>query len=366
MSKQQSQNFRGDEVKRRSLAVFLAILQIVFMSMATSEAASQEIQKITPEKNLADSFRHLSESIALRDIFSIPKDQAEDTFFFFIPQTADDKSQFIHIYDKDLNRMLSFPNKRDLSGQFKTKEKNEEDWTALLNQLIFKEDKHTRQIDSQSPTQLSVIEISDGWIEFSLNGRHIILPQELMQENAVNWQEANRNLPLGQEIVNSETSLAQDYAPDDLVQISQKWNYHTEEYPKYLRSYVVYKLEQMLQNAEEQGLHIRVFSAYRSYKTQRFLYLKEVSRSENQQNSVARPGHSEHQLGTTADLCGLDPSTVLSPHFDFTKEGRWLSTYSQRFGFYQSYTQENQNETGYIAEPWHFRYFGIERILPRP
>jgi LAS superfamily LD-carboxypeptidase LdcB len=366
MSKQQTQNFRGHKVKRRSLAVFLAIIQILFLSMATSRAASQEIQKITPEENLTDSIRHLSESIALRDIFSIPKDQAEDTFFFFIPTSADDKDQSIYIYDKDLNRMLYFPNYGDLSRQFKAKKMTEKDWTSFLNQLILNEEKETRQIDCQSPTQLSIIEISDGWIEFSLDGRHIILPQELMLETAVYWQEERWNLPLGQEIVDRETALAQDYTPDDLVQISQKWNYHTEDYPKYLREYVVAKLEQMLRNAEEQGIHIRVFSAYRSYKTQRYLYLQALYSSGKNQKGVAAPGHSEHQLGTTVDLCGLDPETVLSPYFDLTKEGHWLSENSQKFGFHQSYTQENRQETGYIPEPWHFRYLGVERILPHP
>ncbi len=85
--------------------------------------------------------------------------------------------------------------------------------------------------------------------------------------------------------------------------------------------------------------------------------------SATSQNKVAKPGHSEHQLGTTVDLCGLDPKTVLNPNFNLTKEGRWLRENASRFGFYQSYTKENQHLTGYIPEPWHYRFLGEKRNL---
>ena len=172
-----------------------------------------------------------------------------------------------------------------------------------------------------------------------------------------------KNFPLGQEIVNKDTSLPEEYTPDDLVKIHQKWNFHAPEYPKYLRRYVASKIEQMLQNAEERGVHIHVFSAYRSYEKQRYLYLKAISRSGKNQNKVAKPGHSEHQLGTTVDLCGLNPKTVLSPNFDSTKEGLWLKENAPKFGFYQSYTKENQHQTEYIPEPWHYRFYGEKRDL---
>jgi D-alanyl-D-alanine carboxypeptidase len=83
-----------------------------------------------------------------------------------------------------------------------------------------------------------------------------------------------------------------------------------------------------------------------------------MARSGKNQNKVAKPGHSEHQLGTTVDLCGLDPKTVLSVNFDQTKEGLWLKENARKFGFHQSYTRRNQHLTGYIPEPWHYRFLG--------
>jgi LAS superfamily LD-carboxypeptidase LdcB len=73
------------------------------------------------------------------------------------------------------------------------------------------------------------------------------------------------------------------------------------------------------------------------------------------------PGYSEHQLGTTVNLCGLDLKTVLNPDFDRTREGRWLRKNAPRFGFYQSYTRENQHLTGYVPEPWHYRFYWDRR-----
>jgi len=346
--------------------IFQTMLQIVLLTVAADLTAHQEIQKITPEKNLSDSIRKLSQDFTLRDIFSIPQGESKDTYFFFVPQAEDGEDRYFYVYDKDFNRMLCLPKKDDLASQIIQNGKNSEDWLEILNRLILDKEKDIEKGYFEGSSPLRIRRISEDWVEFSLGGRHIVLPQGLIQENAVSWQEAERNLLLGQEIVDKETSLAPDYAPDDLVRISQKWNFHAEDYPKFLREYVVTKLEQMLQNAEDQGIQIRVFSAYRSYESQRYLYLQAVSRSGSAQNSVAKHGHSEHQLGTAVDLCNLDPGSILNSQFDRTREGRWLSENSQKFGFSQSYTKENQQETGYMPESWHFRYLGVERLLPSP
>lgn len=284
-----------------------------------------------------------------------------DTYYFFIPQTAHDEDYYTYVYDTKLDRILIIPNNKNLRGKLEPHEINPGDRTVLLNKIILSKDIEARQIQCQDSSPLKVIKIDDNWIRFSIEGKHIVLPRELMIESVIHRQKRKGNIPIGREIVNKDTSLPQDYVPDDLVKINQKWNYHTKEYPKYLRKYVAIILERMLQNAEDQGIHIRVFSAYRSYEKQRYLYLKALSRSGLQQNSVAKPGHSEHQLGTAVDFCGLDPNTVLNQNFGLTKEGRWLRENALKFGFHQSYTEENQHETGYIPEPWHYRFKGVKR-----
>jgi D-alanyl-D-alanine carboxypeptidase len=62
--------------------------------------------------------------------------------------------------------------------------------------------------------------------------------------------------------------------------------------------------------------------------------------------SVALPGHSEHQLGTTVDLAG---SAGL---FDFVEKN------AHKYGFTISYPRNKTNLTGYAYEPWHLRYIG--------
>lgn len=282
-----------------------------------------------------------------REVFSKSQIEPGEAFYFFIPQVADDKNQYTYVYDTKLDRLLFFPKHKDLISQIEGQEIDPEDWAGFLNKIISNNDRSL---------PLKVLELDDNWIKFKLDGRHIILPRELMVEE---W--GQKNFPLGEEVVNRNICLPKHYLPDDLVKIHQKWNFHTSDYPKYLRKYVASKIEHMLQTAEDQGIYIRVFSAFRSFEKQQYLYLREISSSGWNQNKVAKPGHSEHQLGTTVDLCGLDPGTVLHPNFDLTREGRWLKENAPKFGFYQSYTEENKHKTGYMPEPWHYRFMGVRQ-----
>ncbi len=166
-------------------------------------------------------------------------------------------------------------------------------------------------------------------------------------------------LPLGKEEVDIRKPIPFDYTPDDLVLMDQKWNYHTKDYPKYLRKDVAEALLKMLNYAAEQGVNFRIVSAYRSIKKQRSLYIRAIQKKGIYQVGTAKPAHSEHHLGTTVDLTSTNRKDVLSVSFDKTKEGRWLQHHAHKFGFRQSYTKENIKESGYMAEPWHFRYIGF-------
>jgi LAS superfamily LD-carboxypeptidase LdcB len=316
-----------NKTKKNGLIILLATFISVFVLSTTSTAKNK--------------------NFALREVFSKSQNELGEAYYFFIPQTTGDNSQYTYVYDTKFDRVLLFPkNKRWLSKN-ESQEIDPEDWQGLLNEFI---------LNNKSSPRLKVIELDDDWVKFTIEGRHIVLPRKHMVEGIVQNEWERENFPLGEEIVNKVTSLPENYRPNDLVKIPQKWNFHKPDYPKYLRRQVALMIEHMLQNAEEQGVHIRVFSAFRSYDRQRFLYLNAISRHGENQNRVAKPGHSEHQLGTTVDLCGLDPKTVLDPRFDRTKEGIWLKENAPKFGFYQSYTKENQHLTGYIPEPWHYRF----------
>lgn len=113
---------------------------------------------------------------------------------------------------------------------------------------------------------------------------------------------------------------------------------------------------------------IRVSSSYRSYKTQESLFNSYVNNEKKNGLSTAqaiekantysaKPGHSEHQLGTTVDLmacsypCNFYDSAN-TPLYNFLKKNAHL------YGFVISYPNGSQSYTGYVYEPWHVRYVG--------
>ena len=110
--------------------------------------------------------------------------------------------------------------------------------------------------------------------------------------------------------------------------------------------------EDMKAAAAADGITLYLVSAYRDYDTQMQLYLAEVAAYGPDQNTSAKPGHSEHQLGTTVDLNDLSQSFGDSP------EGLWLQQNAGSFGFQMSYPAGAEGSTGYAYEPWHWRFWG--------
>jgi len=101
-------------------------------------------------------------------------------------------------------------------------------------------------------------------------------------------------------------------------------------------------LADLLSAGREAGHRMRINSAYRSYREQ-----ARVFRTMKERGRAARPGHSEHQLGTAIDL--KLPTTAAID---------WLSAHAFEFGFALSYPPGKQRLTGYRPEPWHVRFVG--------
>ena len=120
--------------------------------------------------------------------------------------------------------------------------------------------------------------------------------------------------------------------------------------------------EEMAKTAKEDGYTIKVSSGFRSYEAQKSSFAKALEKNkENALISVAKPGYSEHQLGTTIDLTGasIDYATGMS-NFGDSEEGKWLEENAYLYGFILSYPKDKEDITGYKYEPWHYRYVGIE------
>lgn len=108
--------------------------------------------------------------------------------------------------------------------------------------------------------------------------------------------------------------------------------------------------------ASSSGLNLYISSGYRSYGTQQSLYNRFVA-SEGvggADRHSARPGHSEHQTGMAIDINTVHAS------FANTPEGRWVKVNAHKFGFIVRYPEGKEAITGYIYEPWHLRYVGVE------
>ena len=69
----------------------------------------------------------------------------------------------------------------------------------------------------------------------------------------------------------------------------------------------------------------------------------------------ARPGESEHHTGLCFDLYSLTEKDFLSEN---TAAYKWLEQNAYRFGFILRYTKNKTDITGYMFEPWHYRYVG--------
>lgn len=161
--------------------------------------------------------------------------------------------------------------------------------------------------------------------------------------------------PLGK-----ERSLAPDCAPVDLTPLPDRMSYFVD-LPIVLRQEAADAMILMLDAAREQGFEIVVRSAYRSYADQERTYAYNVAAfgQEYADRSSARPGHSEHQLGTTGDLTSASNGFALEG-FGNTAEGRWVAENAATFGFVLSYPEGAEQITGYVYEPWHVRYVGVD------
>ncbi len=108
--------------------------------------------------------------------------------------------------------------------------------------------------------------------------------------------------------------------------------------------------------AKNANINLNIRSGFRSYNTQVSLYNNYVKRDGKTAADTysARAGHSEHQTGLAADINSLEQS------FINTKEGKWLNENCYKYGFIIRYPKGKEDITGYIYEPWHIRYVGID------
>jgi len=160
------------------------------------------------------------------------------------------------------------------------------------------------------------------------------------------------DLPIGAEDQYRLATLPADFRPTDLVLLPKDYCYYGNAI--YMRREAALSMMRMCDDAAREGHALRVFSGYRDYSHQLRLYTQAVRRSGPNQKGVARPGKSEHQLGTTADVTD-GPRSVLSRSFADTPTGRWLAANCSKYGWKMTVLRGN-GPRSHADEPWHIRY----------
>lgn len=153
--------------------------------------------------------------------------------------------------------------------------------------------------------------------------------------------------------------LTPGYAPPDLVPASAA-GYAGTQGAKLIRGAIVDDLAALRRDSTAAGLSIQLQSTYRSYASQvsTFNHWISVYGTAGALLRSARPGHSEHQLGTTIDFTSPGWGGRFGNWATETREGAWLAANGWRYGFVMSYPLGTQATTCFSYEPWHYRWIG--------
>jgi zinc D-Ala-D-Ala carboxypeptidase len=158
-------------------------------------------------------------------------------------------------------------------------------------------------------------------------------------------------------IVNKRRQLdPKDYAPADLVAVPAN-----KVYDAYLRVSASRAVVRMFAAfKKETGKQMTVQSAYRSFASQTRIFNGYVASEgrEKAERGSARPGHSEHQTGLAVDVGAVPAKCAIAQCFATTPQGKWLAKHAWEYGFVLRYPKGKEAITGYIYEPWHYRFVG--------
>ena len=163
------------------------------------------------------------------------------------------------------------------------------------------------------------------------------------------------NLNTNYLLVNKFNYLGSDYIPNNLELLDNSY----AKSGIYLVKEAKDNIERLIDKAKNDGMNIRVISAYRSYSYQENLYNNYVKNDgvELADTYSARPGYSEHQTGLVVDVTRAFDNFN---NFENTNEYNWMLENAANYGFILRYPKDKENITTYSFEAWHYRYVGVE------
>jgi zinc D-Ala-D-Ala carboxypeptidase len=152
-------------------------------------------------------------------------------------------------------------------------------------------------------------------------------------------------------LVDKSHPLPPDFEPKDLVSLrASSLSLFWGDVPA--RRAILPAVLEMARAAKKSGIILVFSSGYRSFQYQKQVYAREVKNygQEMADRESARPGSSQHQLGTAIDFGSVTDAFAQTP------AGKWLAAHAWEYGFSLSYPNGFEKVTGYRYESWHFRY----------
>lgn len=156
-------------------------------------------------------------------------------------------------------------------------------------------------------------------------------------------------------LVNADNPLHSEDIPTDLTTLRNDVQVDSRIYPA---------LQQMFDDAREQGIYPLVNEGFRTSKRQQEIldqyiadYVAQGYDAEEAKNlalkTVCLPGTSEHELGLALDIIGDEETADANVY-------AWLAENAWDYGFILRYPDGKEDITGISYEPWHYRYVGVE------
>ncbi len=151
-------------------------------------------------------------------------------------------------------------------------------------------------------------------------------------------------------LVNKHFKLDDKFVPKDLVDIDTKYTdgdklkLNREAYNAFKKMY-------------KDNKNIYINTAYRSFDDQTELcnYYKKLYGDSYVTKYVAKPRFSEHETGLAIDVASKNSLTFIK-----SDEYKWMIDNAYKYGFIYRFSDEFEKITGFRAEPWHYRYVGID------
>lgn len=155
--------------------------------------------------------------------------------------------------------------------------------------------------------------------------------------------------------INNQIHFANPYhIPDELVPL--KWDYVVaSNWWMLLQKEALWFLNVMAKDFYDvfhRKLHI--VSGYRSYD-----YQEGIKERGCPDALCAKAGHSEHQSGLAIDLFEASSEGAFLAKKDNQNYFAWLKENAHLYGYHNTY-QKWLEVDGYMVEPWHWRYVGVE------